>query len=92
MKRTVLFVALSAAVPYVAAHGYLAQVSIDGKAYAGNIPNNYQGGPRTGLSCKACLDCSGRIAFGPITSASTLCLPRAARVRDSVETRIHGHM
>ncbi|KAI9070003.1 lytic polysaccharide monooxygenase, partial [Trametes sanguinea] len=43
MKRTALFAALSAAVPYVAAHGYLAQVSIDGKAYAGNIPNNYQG-------------------------------------------------
>ncbi|KAI0353258.1 hypothetical protein OH77DRAFT_1484071 [Trametes cingulata] len=43
MKRATVFAALSAAVPYVAAHGYLAQVSIDGKAYAGNVPNNYQG-------------------------------------------------
>ena len=43
MKRAAVFAAVSAALPYVAAHGYLAQVSIDGKAYAGNIPNNYEG-------------------------------------------------
>ncbi|OSC96684.1 lytic polysaccharide monooxygenase [Trametes coccinea BRFM310] len=43
MNRTALFLALAAALRYVAAHGYLAQVSIDGKAYAGNIPNDYQG-------------------------------------------------
>ena len=27
-------------VPSVLAHGYVSQVSIDGKAYAGNVPNN----------------------------------------------------
>ncbi|KAI8969698.1 glycosyl hydrolase family 61-domain-containing protein [Trametes punicea] len=43
MKHIAAVVVLSAAVPYVAAHGYVAQVSIDGKAYAGNIPNDYQG-------------------------------------------------
>ncbi|KAJ8453893.1 hypothetical protein ONZ51_g13343 [Trametes cubensis] len=43
MKRAAVFAVVSAALPYVAAPGYLAQVSIDGKAYAGNIPNNYQG-------------------------------------------------
>ena len=32
-------------VPSVLAHGYVSQVSIDGKAYAGNVPNNYKGEP-----------------------------------------------
>ncbi|KAI0668780.1 glycosyl hydrolase family 61-domain-containing protein [Trametes maxima] len=43
MKRSAALLALSAAVPYVAAHGFVSQVAIDGKAYAGNVPNNYQG-------------------------------------------------
>lgn len=29
--------------PRVSAHGYISQVIIDGKAYAGNVPNKYQG-------------------------------------------------
>lgn len=43
MKRTAIFAIISATVPYVAAHGFVSQVAIDGKAYAGNVPNDYQG-------------------------------------------------
>ena len=43
MQRSAVLLALSAALPHVAAHGYLSQVVIDGVAYAGNEPNNYQG-------------------------------------------------
>ncbi|RPD56323.1 hypothetical protein L226DRAFT_469284 [Lentinus tigrinus ALCF2SS1-7] len=43
MKHSAVLLALSAALPHVAAHGYLSQVVIDGVAYAGNEPNNYQG-------------------------------------------------
>ncbi|KAI0816878.1 glycosyl hydrolase family 61-domain-containing protein [Trametes gibbosa] len=43
MNRVAVFAALSALVPYVAAHGFISQVAIDGKAYAGNVPNDYKG-------------------------------------------------
>ncbi|OJT15637.1 Endoglucanase-7 [Trametes pubescens] len=43
MKRTAVFAIISATVPYVAAHGFVSQVAIDGKAYAGNVPNDYKG-------------------------------------------------
>ncbi|KAI0327461.1 hypothetical protein GY45DRAFT_1257053 [Cubamyces sp. BRFM 1775] len=38
-----LLVTLFAALPYVAAHGYLKSVAIDGKTYEGNVPNNPTG-------------------------------------------------
>ncbi|EJF58529.1 hypothetical protein DICSQDRAFT_110054 [Dichomitus squalens LYAD-421 SS1] len=43
MKRFAVFAAVSAAVPYVAAHGFVSQVIIDGQAYEGNVPNDHQG-------------------------------------------------
>ncbi|THH28726.1 hypothetical protein EUX98_g5466 [Antrodiella citrinella] len=38
-----LSVALLATLPSVYAHGFLGQIGIDGKFYAGNVPNNYIG-------------------------------------------------
>ncbi|KAI0638726.1 glycosyl hydrolase family 61-domain-containing protein [Trametes polyzona] len=43
MKRAAVFAAISAAVPFVAAHGFVSLVAIDGKQYPGNVPNNYKG-------------------------------------------------
>ncbi|KAI0660273.1 glycosyl hydrolase family 61-domain-containing protein [Cubamyces menziesii] len=40
---SVFLVTLFAALPYVAAHGYLKSVAIDGKTYEGNVPNNPTG-------------------------------------------------
>ncbi|KAI0075703.1 hypothetical protein K474DRAFT_1366211 [Panus rudis PR-1116 ss-1] len=38
-----LFFSILAVAPSVYAHGFLGQVAVDGKWYAGNVPNNYQG-------------------------------------------------
>ncbi|KAI0716126.1 glycosyl hydrolase family 61-domain-containing protein [Cerioporus squamosus] len=43
MMRSAVLIALSAALPYVAAHGFVSQVVIDGVAYAGSEPGNDQG-------------------------------------------------
>lgn len=40
---SILFLSLIAVAPSVFAHGFLGQVAIDGKWYAGNVPNNYKG-------------------------------------------------
>ena len=34
---------LFAFLPFVAAHGYVSAIAIDGQWYAGNQPNNYKG-------------------------------------------------
>lgn len=38
----ILFSILSV-IHYVAAHGYVSEIAIDGTWYAGNLPNNYKG-------------------------------------------------
>nr|VWO95795.1 Cytochrome P450 monooxygenase AKT7 (EC (AK-toxin biosynthesis protein 7) [Ganoderma boninense] len=43
MKHFAVFAAVSAALPYVAAHGFVSQVVIDGQTYEGNVPNQYKG-------------------------------------------------
>ncbi|KAH8091368.1 glycosyl hydrolase family 61-domain-containing protein [Cristinia sonorae] len=44
MKFSAILVSLAATLPSaVYAHGFLGQVAIDGKWYAGNVPNNYKG-------------------------------------------------
>ncbi|PIL29992.1 hypothetical protein GSI_07903 [Ganoderma sinense ZZ0214-1] len=43
MKHFALVAALSAALPYVSAHGFVSQVVIDGQTYEGNVPNEYKG-------------------------------------------------
>ena len=45
MKHFAILAALSAALPYVAAHGFVSQVVIDGQTYEGNVPNQYKGEP-----------------------------------------------
>ncbi|KAI0735992.1 glycosyl hydrolase family 61-domain-containing protein [Earliella scabrosa] len=42
MKHFPIFAALCA-IPYVAAHGFVSKVTIDGKTYAGNEPGQYKG-------------------------------------------------
>ncbi|THG94969.1 hypothetical protein EW026_g6601 [Hermanssonia centrifuga] len=42
MKTSSAYLSLLALVPYVAGHGYLSQVAIDGQVYQGNVPNNYK--------------------------------------------------
>lgn len=42
MKHFSVLAALCA-LPYVAAHGFVSSVSIDGTEYAGNEPNQYKG-------------------------------------------------
>ncbi|KAI0631525.1 glycosyl hydrolase family 61-domain-containing protein [Trametes polyzona] len=44
MRSTaVLLISLFSVLPYVAAHGYLKSVAIDGKTYQGNVPNHPTG-------------------------------------------------
>ena len=43
MKPFTVFSVLSLALPYVAGHGFVSQVIIDGQAYEGNVPNEYKG-------------------------------------------------
>ena len=43
MKHFAVFAVVSAALPYVASHGFVSQVIIDGQTYEGNVPNDYQG-------------------------------------------------
>ena len=45
MKHFAILAAFSAALPYVAAHGFVSQVVIDGQTYEGNVPNQYKGEP-----------------------------------------------
>ncbi|OBZ72745.1 Cellulose-growth-specific protein [Grifola frondosa] len=39
-SSSAILLSLLAAVPFVSAHGYVAEVTIDGKSYQGNIPNS----------------------------------------------------
>lgn len=43
MKQFAVLAAISAALPYVAAHGFVSQLVIDGKSYAGNEPGQFKG-------------------------------------------------
>lgn len=52
----VLLASLFAVLPHVAAHGYLKSVSIDGKTYQGNVPNQ-----AAGPSCYLPVNCGGTI-------------------------------
>ena len=45
MKITLIAASLLSALPYVAAHGFVSQVVIDGQTYEGNVPNQYKGAP-----------------------------------------------
>ncbi|KAM5542299.1 hypothetical protein V8D89_004172 [Ganoderma adspersum] len=49
MKHFAVLAAVSAALPYVAAHGFISQVVIDGQTYEGNVPNQYKGPSPTRL-------------------------------------------
>ncbi|PIL29292.1 hypothetical protein GSI_09343 [Ganoderma sinense ZZ0214-1] len=42
MKHFALLAALSAALPYVSAHGFVGEVVLDGQTYEGNVPNQYK--------------------------------------------------
>lgn len=43
MQSHLALAVLFAFLPFVAAHGYVSAIAIDGQWYAGNQPNNYKG-------------------------------------------------